>query len=77
MNKSILKVVEDWYRGPYVPPPNTHPDSGLVFITGSYNPHWTAKAAQAAVAFWLAHWQWVVGTTIALIGLALAFKRLG
>jgi hypothetical protein len=44
---------------------------------GHYEPHWTARIARTFVQFWLAHWQWVVGTTIALLGLLLAYKRLG
>jgi hypothetical protein len=77
MTKNLREAVVNWYRGPHVPPPYTHPNSGLVFVIGGYSPHWTAKAAQAVVAFWLAHWQWVIGTSIALVGLAVALKKLG
>lgn len=76
MNRPILKVVEDWYRGPYIEPQN-NPRSGLVFLMGHHRPHWTAKAAQAVAAFWFAHWQWVIGTSIAVVGLAVALKKLG
>ncbi|MPZ36926.1 MAG: hypothetical protein GEU95_02495 [Rhizobiales bacterium] len=72
----MLKRIQEWYRGPYVTPPPNDPRSSLVFITGHHKPHWTARAAQALVGFWLAHWQWIIGTTIACAGLMLAYSKL-
>jgi hypothetical protein len=72
---SMRKRIEEWYRGPWVTPPDD-PSSPLVFM-GHHEPHWTARAAHALVGFWLAHWQWVIGTAIAVTGLFIALKKLG
>ena len=74
--KRLKKMVVDWYHGPWVGHEND-PRSDLIFMTGGHKPHWTARIAQCVVGFWVSHWQWTIGTVIALVGLAFAYKRLG
>jgi hypothetical protein len=74
----MWKHIAEWYRGPYVPPPPNDPNSPVaLFLMGRHEPHWTARYAQVLVAFWLAHWQWVIGTSIAVAGLLIAYTKLG
>lgn len=63
--------IRKWYEGTFEPYEND-PNSGVFFVGGNYRRHWTAEAARAVVAFWLAHWQWTIGNIIAVIGLFLA-----
>jgi hypothetical protein len=44
-------------------------------IGGAHQPHWTARIAQALVRFWLANWKWIIGSPIALVGLALGIIK--
>lgn len=71
-NPSVLK---QWYEGRYVPPDNP-PGSGVIFLMGHYERHWSARAAHAVASFWLKEWKWIIGTTIAVAGLALALSKL-
>ena len=71
MSKPVKHRIEDWYYGPLLP---NDPSSALVFIN-HHNPHWTARIAQALVSFWLAHWQWTIGTAVAISGLWIALNR--
>jgi len=71
----MRKRIEEWYRGPWMAPPPNDPNSPIVFISaGSNEPHWTARAARALVGFWLAHWQFIIGTVLTVTGLLIACK---
>jgi len=60
--------IRRWYEGEYKSHVNSE-DSGLVRVRITGQPHWTAKAARWIVEFYLKHWKFVIGTTIALVGL--------
>ncbi|MER9757433.1 hypothetical protein NKJ46_29150 [Mesorhizobium sp. M0166] len=62
--------ISEWYQGRYVPP-QYDPGSGFFILMGSYERHWTARAAQVVADFWFAHWQWTIATVLAVIGLLL------
>jgi hypothetical protein len=65
---SIKEKIKDWYRGRYVPPPPDDPNSSVFFLSlGHHEQPLVAKLAGRAARFYLAHWQWVIGTTIAII----------
>jgi hypothetical protein len=46
-------------------------------LLGFYERHWTARLTTWLIEFWLRDWKWIIGTLIALAGLALAYRRLG
>ncbi|OCJ38021.1 hypothetical protein A6U91_07475 [Agrobacterium tumefaciens] len=62
-----LETVRRWYRGAYVPP-DEHPG---IFMLGYHKRHWTAELLHTIVEFYLKHWQWVIATVIAIVGLLL------
>ena len=65
----LVDRIRDWYSGRYVPPRND-PDSTLVVISpGHYEQPLMAKFLRTAGRFWLAHWQWIIGTILAIIGI--------
>lgn len=64
----LMKQVRDWYEGKYVPFEND-PHSGVFIVGGRYERHWTARGARMIVEFWSAHWQWTIGTVLALLGI--------
>lgn len=67
-----------WYEGTYVPPPANDVVGSLVIIsTGHMARPWLARALDAVGRFWLAHWQWIIGILVVLLGLALNFFRKG
>ena len=64
----MKETIRRWWEGRYVPPdPNT-----LVIYLGHYEKHWTARAVQGLIAFYLAHWKWLIGTAIAICGMLIA-----
>jgi|TARA_R110001592_G_scaffold119690_1_gene323029 hypothetical protein len=70
----LRNKIKEWYRGEYIPPPENDPNSGLVFISpGHYRKPPLAKVIEVSSKFFMAHWQWVIGTTIALVALYLQF----
>lgn len=72
---SIKQRVQDWYQGTYVPPPPNDPDSQIVFISsGYYEQPPLAKALRAMVTFLLNHWQWIVGTALAVVGIVVSIN---
>ena len=72
----MLSRIKQWYDAESkVHEFENDPNSSLVFMPSSYTEyHWSAKVARAIVSFYLRHWQWVWGTTIALVGLYFHFK---
>jgi hypothetical protein len=64
-------AVHHWYEGKFVPYEND-PNSGLVFLGGDHERHWTARVARVLSAFWLKEWKWIVGVAVA----PLIFKML-
>jgi hypothetical protein len=71
---SMRDVIENWYEGEFVPYENDSNDA-VVFIGGTYKRHWTAKVVRTLMRFWLNHWQWTIGTALAICGLAIALTR--
>ena len=70
----IVQRLKNWYRGPFVPPLETRPGSPVVFLTGHHVQPPLAKLLGILGRFWLAHWQWVIGTILASIGLLIAWR---
>jgi hypothetical protein len=70
------KAVAEWYQGKSHAHHND-PNSQVVIFGWWYERHWTSRTAHVLAEFWLAHWQWVIGTSIAVVGLAVALKKLG
>lgn len=72
----MLKWIKHWYNGetemddPIIEP-------GLVIVPAPYTQyHWTAKIARSVVSFYLAHWQWIWGTVIAIASLFVTIANL-
>lgn len=66
--KNFTDRIRDWYRGTYVPPPPNDPYSQIVFIgPGRYEQPRLAKILGVLGRFWLKHWQWIVGTVVAVV----------
>jgi len=63
----FVQRTKDWYRGPYVPPPP--PGRHIVFLTGHHEQPRLAQVLGTLGRFWLSHWQWIIGTGIAIGGL--------
>lgn len=64
-------AIERWYDGKLVPverEPN--PRSHIRML--HYKRHWSATTARVLVKFYLRNWQWVIGTTIAVVSLWVA-----
>lgn len=73
--KRVRESVSSWWNGRYVPYENGPSDS-VIIIGGHREWHWTAKVARSVVFFAQAEWKWVVGTTLAVIGLLIAYLNL-
>ena len=70
---AIIEKIKAWYRGRYVPPEPNVPNSGLVFLSvGHYEQPAIAKLLGVLGRFWLANWQWVVGSMLAIVGIVVA-----
>jgi hypothetical protein len=70
---SLAERIRSWYRGTYVPPPPNHPDSLFVIISpGHYEQPVLARLLGIAGLFWLRHWQWIIGTALAVLAIFVA-----
>jgi hypothetical protein len=70
---SLKERLQEWYRGKYVPPPPNDPGSPLWRISpGHYEQPSLARLLRVIAQFWLAHWQWIIGTAIAIIAIMVA-----
>lgn len=72
---NIWTKVRGWYEDKMVPLENS-PNSELIFLGWSYERHWTAKCARVLVEFYLANWQWLIGTLIGALSLWVAVLAL-
>lgn len=71
----LVEVLKNWYQGRYVPPRPNDPGS-LLFIVGlgHYERPLLAKVLSGIARFYMAHWQWLVGTVISVIGILAALE---
>ena len=65
--------VRGWYEGKMVPRENA-PNSELILLGWSNERHWTAKCARVLVGFYLANWQWLIGTLMGAMSLWVALR---
>ena len=65
---SLRTKIRQWYRGKFIPENNLNSDV-IIVVDGFHKRHWTAHFARTLVTFWLKHWQWIIGTAIAITGL--------
>lgn len=70
----IKAAVKRWWQGRYVEPEND-PHSGVVFVMGWYERHWTARACRAVLGFFGREWRWLIPVTLSGIGLFLTYLR--
>ncbi len=68
MLRRLLRIIEDWYRGPFVP----GVENEYVVIMGAHEPHWTARLARAIITFVASHWQFLIMFGLGLASLWLA-----
>ncbi len=75
----IKEKIKKWYRGKDISPTPLalalNKDSVLPLLP-RYNPPLLAKILNGIGNFWLKHWQWIIGTIIALIGLYILYLQL-
>ena len=75
---SVIRMKETfktWWDGTYSPPEN-YPGSALIFTTGTVRRSWPSKAAHLLAEFWLKHWQYMISTGIAVVGIFIAIRKL-
>jgi len=72
----LIERIRKWYDGE-LPPDDNDPFSPIIFISLNKRRHWTSRAIHQLLSFCQMEWKWIIGTAIALMGLALAFNRLG
>lgn len=73
---SLGEQSREWCRGKYIPPRPNDPNSPIVVISPDhYEQPLLAKCLGALGRFWLAHWQWIIGTFLAIIGLLLTLGQ--
>jgi hypothetical protein len=71
---NLKEKIEDWYRGKYIPPPPDDPNSPIFFGIGSYQQPLLARIIGAVARFWVEHWQWIIGTILAVVALVVSIK---
>jgi hypothetical protein len=55
-----------WWEGQYFPP-DSRGGSGLVFLQGHHQHHWTSRASHVAMDYFKAHHRWIIGLLFGLI----------
>jgi len=70
----LAQRLKQWWRGEYI-----KPSLGETF--GEEKPKerfrrlYVVRCLYVMGSFWLAHWQWIIGTALAIIGISVAFWR--
>lgn len=73
----MFDKIKEWYEGEYIPYRND-PDSPVVIVgPGHLRRPVLAYMIKWTFDFWLAHWQWVITTALAIIGLIFAIRKIG
>lgn len=67
----MKRAVRKWWEGTYEEEP---PDSP--FLMPFLRRHWTARAAHTVVKFARTEWKWLIGISLTVIALILAYLRL-
>lgn len=68
---AIVQKVKNWWRGEYIRP-------SLGEILGEEEPTerfrrpYFVRSLYVVRRFWLAHWQWIIATALAIIGIIVA-----
>ena len=75
--RKLRQRLHDWYQGKYIPPPPNYPFSRVIFVgPGYYEQPLLAKLLRTLGWFWLEHWKWIIGFTVTVLGLLVAWARL-
>ncbi|WP_057162668.1 hypothetical protein [Lysobacter sp. Root916] len=70
---AIIEKLKEWRRGRYIPPPPSDPSNQIFFLSlGRYEQPVLAKLLGALGRFYLAHWQWIISTALAVIAIIVA-----
>lgn len=70
----MREKIKEWYNGKWVPAEN-NPASRVKFCNiGQKEVHWTAKVIRTLVTFYLAHWKWLWGFAVSLVGVYLTLQ---
>jgi hypothetical protein len=67
----IWNRLKDWYEGDFVPYKDD-PGSPISRIGGYSKRPWLARAIDALGRFYQKHWQWLIATILAIIGIVVA-----
>lgn len=70
MKKTACKKIADWWDGEH----KLYDDPYIIGV--HVDRHWTSSVAHIFWEFYLAHWQWIWTTVIALAGLTIAIIAL-
>ena len=70
MLEKLTRGVAAWYRGRVVVSEHAAPGT---LHSWRYERHWTADVVHAVARFWLRHWQWTIGTAVAVAGLYVGY----
>lgn len=67
----MLKPIKQWYQGKTVVHEfESNPVEGIYVYPLVYQEyHWSAKAVRTIVGFCREHWQWLIGTVLAVIAI--------
>ena len=65
VRQKVIDCIKKWYRGIYVPWKND-PESNVIMFGGDCHRPLLARGLTVIFRFWLAHWQWIIGTAIAV-----------
>lgn len=73
----MLNKIIEWYNGKDVITKYDNEGHSVIIMPSIHTEyHWTAKCAREVVKFYLNHWQWVIGTVLAIAGLYVAILQL-
>lgn len=70
-----MNFIVKWWKGIEHPPHTAKINARLVIVDGqrAYR-HWTSNSAHAIVKFYIRHWQWLIGSLLAIV-LAVYFGK--
>jgi hypothetical protein len=69
----LREKIKRWWEGELEPPDRGFP---ILRVIPQYRRHWTARMVRAVFAFVACEWKWIIGVTIAIVGLVVHLARM-
>jgi hypothetical protein len=75
--RGMLERIKSWWRGKYQAPTLEDIFDSSAHGQGAYVRPWPARILNLLFEFCKAEWKWIIGTALVIVGLVIAYLKLG